>query len=67
MIKSWRELWPLKHLHNQINSVSYGSALKTARATWKKDGTELGNLVILFHCSFRYESYSNTEKLSKWQ
>ena len=44
----------------QSNSGSYGSALKTARAVWEQDGTELGNLVTLFHCSFRYESYSNT-------
>ena len=46
----------------QSNSgtCSYGSALKTARAAWEKDGTESGNLVTLFHCSFRYESYSNT-------
>ena len=27
-------------------SCRYGSGLKAARATWKKDGTKLGNLVI---------------------
>jgi len=43
----------------QSNSgtCSYGSALKTARVAWEKDGTDLGNLVILFHCSFRYEVF----------
>ena len=44
----------------QSNCGSYGIALKTARAAWEKDGTELGNLITLFHCALQYESFSNS-------
>ena len=49
----------------QSSCGSYGSGLKTARGAWEKDGTELGNLVTLFYCSLRYESFSNDNMDSK--
>ena len=47
--------------HAESMSRSYGSALKTARCAWEKDGTHLGTLVTLFECSMRYESFSHTD------
>ena len=38
---------------------SFGIALKLAREAWKKDGTELGNLITLFQCALNYETFSN--------
>ena len=37
---------------------SHGAGLKTARLAFEKDGTEIGNLVTLFRCSFCYEETS---------
>ena len=39
----------------------HGTALKTAREAWDKQGTEIGNLVTLFHCSVQYEANSYVE------
>lgn len=40
---------------------SYGSALKTARGAYEKDGSNLGSLITLFYCLMRHESYSNND------
>ncbi len=41
----------------------HGAALKSAREAYEKCGTEVGNIVTLFHCSVRYEVNSIQDNL----